>query len=712
MGAFTPTWHVIASWLWIALAIDSSGYDRRIAVIAAKRIGENNRGNRASCAVRRYRTDIAIWSFHGWSFLPTDPAQPAARQIRAETAGSGDSWHDYNGTPTGTRFSRLTSINPSNVARLRVAWTYSFKEQVARGLEVTPIKIGDLLYACSSTNVVVALDPDNGHEVWKYDPKVDLTNVPFAVCRGVSYYKVPGATGSCAERIYTNTVDARLIAVDALTGKPCAGFGTNGEVSLLEGMGEVTKGYYFPTSAPTVARGRIVLGGMVFDNQYWGEPSGVVRAFDAITGQLSWAYDVGRPSNNGVPPPGDGYTRSTPNAWAPMTFDDTLGLVYVPTGAPTPDHYGPQRRPFDDEISTAIIALDIENGSRRWVFQTVHHDLWDYDVASAPVLVNIESGTHQTKALLIPTKRGETFVVDRATGQPLDPVVEHAVSKRGADPGERLSATQPYPVGIPALAGEALTERAMWGITPFDQMWCRITFRQSRYDGSMTPPGETPSLMYPGDLGGMDWGGISVDTNRGIVVAVTSYLANQLKLIPRKQADELGARAFGGAQDEAALRMVMDIAVQANLPFAAAKPPFLSPLEVPCQQPPWSRLTAIDIKSNRILWSKPLGTGRDHGPFGIRSRIPLPIGAPAMGGVLLTDSDLTFVGASTDRTFRAFETTSGRLLWESPLPESGNASPMTYMSPLGRQIVVIAAGGHKFLHTDNGDNLVAFGLPK
>jgi quinoprotein glucose dehydrogenase len=632
--------------------------------------------------------------------------------LAKSSGGTDKNWQEFSGTSAGTRYSNLSYINSKNVEDLRVAWTYSFGEQAPNGLEVTPLKIGQMLYACNSTNVIVALDPDSGREIWRFDPNVDLTNVPFAICRGVAYYKIPDASGNCVERIFTNTVDARLIAVDAITGQRCKGFGTNGEISLLEGMGNVIKGYYFPSSAPTIARGHIIVGGLVFDNQFWGEPSGVIRAFDAITGQLSWAYDVGRPDISGLPPPGETYTLSTPNAWAPMTYDDTLGLVYVPTGAPTPDHYGPQRRPFDDEISTAVLALEVESGHRRWVFQTVHHDLWDYDVASAPVLVDFDSAHGVVRGVLVPTKRGETFLLDRDTGRPIDKVIERKVSQAGAEPNERLSPTQPYPTGIPSLAGGPLTEQMMWGLTPFDQLWCRVKFRQARYEGSMTPPGLTPSIMYPGDLGGMDWGGVSVDENRGILVAVSSYVANYLKLLPRKEADELGVHAFGSKQGNGSLKSVMDIAVQENLPFAAYKAPFLSPLDVPCQQPPWSRLTAIDLKSRRVLWSEPLGSGKDNGPFGIRSHLPLVIGAPAIGGTLLTNGNLTFVGASTDATFRAFETTTGRLLWQSPLPASGNAGAMTYFSPGGNQMIVIAAGGHKLLHGKNGDDLVAFALPR
>jgi quinoprotein glucose dehydrogenase len=627
------------------------------------------------------------------------------------SVGAGDDWPVIGAASGGTRYSGLTGISPDNVGQLRVAWSYKFGDAVPSGLQVTPIKIGHALYACNSRNVVVSLDPDTGRERWRFDPKVDLDNAPFPVCRGVAFYQVPDATGPCARRIYTNTVDARLFAIDAETGRLCQAFGNNGQVSLLEGMGDVPHGYYYPSSAPTIARGRIVLGGMVPDGQYWGEPSGVIRAFDAVSGKLAWAYDVGRPDRTGMPPKGETYTRATPNSWAPMSYDDALGLIYVPTGVATPDHYGVRRRPLDEQIGSSVMALDVETGRRRWVFQTVHHDLWDYDVASQPVLVDIPTPGGITRALLQATKRGEVFFLDRATGRPLDKVEERPVPQRGRPPEERLSPTQPFPTRIPPLDGGLLNESQMWGLSPFDQMWCRIKFRQARYDGPMTPLGTTPSIMYPGYLGGMDWGGLSFDGARGIVIAPTNHVANFMQLIPRKDADALGVNIFGSKVKGGDFNAVMNIAVHAGLPYAASKAPFLSPLQVPCQQPPWSRLTAVDLASGRVLWSKPLGTGKANGPFGIASHMPLPMGVPAIGNTLVTRSGLTFIGASTDRTFRAFETRSGRQLWQAALPESGNAGPMTYRSSQGRQFIVMAAGGHKLLRGRDGDNIVAFALP-
>lgn len=638
----------------------------------------------------------------------TRDGAPSAAPVTRGLAAGGD-WTAFGGTMAGTRFSTLDQITPANVGKLRVAWTYSFGDKIPEGLQVTPIKIGSSVYACNGVNNIVSLDAETGRQNWRFDPKV-VKETPFLSCRGVAYYKVPDATGACAERIFGTTVDGRLVALDAQTGTPCPGFGRNGQVSLLEGFGKVLPGYYSHTAAPTIARGRVVLGGTLPDNQYWGEPSGVIRAFDAVTGELSWAYDVGKPERTGAPGPGERYTHSTPNNWGQMAYDDALGLVYVPTGNATPDYFGAQRRPFDDEISSSVVALDVETGRRRWVFQTVHHDLWDYDLGSQPVLYDIAGPGGLVRALAQPTKRGEVFLIDRVTGKPLAPIEERRVSTRGHAPGERLSSTQPFPTDMPSLAGELLNERMMWGLTPFDQMWCRIKFKEARYDGPMTPPGLTPSITYPGYLGGMDWGSASIDTDRGVMVVVTQYLANRLHLVTRAEA--LRQKAYPMNMGRRGLSALRGLNAMEGTPYAEETGPFLSPLKVPCQQPPWSRISAVDLKTKKILWSRPLGTGKETGPLGIKTHLPLPTGMPSLGGVLVTRGGLSFVGAAADRSFRAIDTRTGKILWQVPIPESAHTTPMTYLGPnSGKQYVLVAAAGHRSLSLGAGDTLVAYTLP-
>jgi quinoprotein glucose dehydrogenase len=637
--------------------------------------------------------------------IAVDSMRPSA--VAGEEAGD---WPAYGNTLAGTRFSPLTQIKRENVAKLQVAWRYRFGEEAPNGLQVTPLKIGRTVYACSASNRIVALDAETGVERWLFDPDVDRS-APFPRCRGVAYYRIPQRTGECAERIYTSTVDARVFALDAQTGKPCSDFGENGAVSMLEGLGEHPAGYYFFNAAPTLARGKLVLGGAVVDNQKWEEPSGVIRAIDAVSGALVWAYDVAHPDRIGAPPTGETYTHSTPNSWAQMSFDEALGLIYVPTGNATPDYYGAQRRPYDDEISSAIMALDIETGRRRWVVRTVHHDVWDYDVGSQPVLVDVVTESGVENALIQPTKRGELFMLDRATGEPLAEIVEREVSVPGAAPGERLSPTQPFAVGMPSFAGDLLTETSMWGLTPYDQLWCRIRFRQARYEGPMTPPGLTPSITYPGYLGGMDWGSVSVDLDRSLLIVPTSYVANYTRLVSREEADASGAFAMGYGRD--GVEALSGIQSQSGTPFGVVTNAFLSPLVIPCNQPPWGRVHAVDLRTRELLWSRPLGTGRETGPFGVRTGLPIPIGVPLLGGALVTRAGLTFMAATIDRTFRAIDTMSGKIVWSVDLPESGIATPMTYLSPeSGRQFVVIAAGGHQVLMTETNDELVAFALPR
>jgi quinoprotein glucose dehydrogenase len=637
------------------------------------------------------------------------PAPLPGRQDGSKDAPAGE-WRNYGNDPGGSRFSALDQINADNVKDLKVAWVIETGPRPARTvawLQTTPLMVEDKLFFCTGANDVLAVDAETGRLRWRFRSGIDVTKHSSLVCRGVGYYAVPGATGPCAKRIYTNTVDARLIALDAGSGRPCEGFGRGGTVDLMTGMGATKPGYYAVTSAPTIVSGKIILGGRISDGQYWGEPSGVIRAYDAVTGKLSWAFDMGRPHDHAEPPAGQHYTLATPNSWAPMSADSALGLVYVPIGNATPDYYGAQRRAFDDRYSSSVVALDVASGEVRWSFQTVHHDLWDYDVPAQPTLVDIRSAHGVERALLQPTKRGEIFLLDRATGRPLAPVEERPVSQAGAAPGERLSKTQPFSVGMPAFGGGLWRERDMWGLTPLDQLWCRIRFRQVRYDGRLNPPGIVPTLTEPGFMGGIDWGGVSVDRDRDLMIVNSNRMGNISRLIPRKEADAAGLSKASPIGESAGA------VPQQNTPFAAAAIPFLSPLGAPCNEPPFGSIAAVDLRSRKVVWTRPLGTARDSGPLDIPSMLPIPMGVPNVGGSIVTRGGLTFIAATQERAIRAIDVRDGTERWKARLPAGGQATPMTFWSPRSkRQFIVIAAGGHAYYGTKPGNYLVAFALPR
>jgi quinoprotein glucose dehydrogenase len=633
---------------------------------------------------------------------------PELRRTTVAGMPAGD-WRHWGNEQGGARFSPLQQITPANVDQLQLAWTAPLahsKRGESSGLEVTPLMIGDTLFACNGANEIYAIDAETGAERWH----VETAGNRGRNCRGVAYYRVPDATGVCAERILTATGSAALVALDARTGQRCAGFGQNGNVDLLDGLSQAPRQYYYVTSAPAIVRGNVVVGGWVSDGQYWGEPSGVVRAFDAVTGKLAWAWDMGRPERTGAPAPGETYTPATPNSWAPISADEQLGLVYLPTGNATPDYFGAQRRSFDDRYSSSIVALDAGTGRVRWSFQTVHHDLWDYDVASQPTLTDLPLPNGGTvPALLQLTKRGEVFLLDRTNGKPLHPVVERPVPQAGKAPEERLSPTQPFSTGLPSFRNPDVRETDMWGITPIDQLMCRITFKGARSEGTMTPPGPTPSISSPGYLGGMDWGGASIDVDRGVMIVNSAKLANHVQLVPRKEADKMGLKPI---TDEAKTADVGGLVAQAGTPYAAHPMPFLSALGVPCQAPPYGYLSAVDLVTGKLIWTRWLGDARDSGPLGLRAMLPLPLGTPTTGGSMTTRSGLVFIGATMDRGFRAFDEKTGKQLWRASLPAGAFATPMTYLSPRsGRQFIVVAAGGSHGLGQTDGARLMAYVLP-
>ncbi len=646
-----------------------------------------------------------------------------ARHAPVDYSGPVGEWSAWGGTPGGMRYSPVTQITPANVKDLKVAWIYRIGEaqllpahptpaaevrrMLAKGLtpevhrlpalEATPILAEGRLYLCSSSNRVVALDPESGHELWSFDPHLDTTGAVLLVCRGVSFYHDPAAAldAPCAGRIFTGTQDARLIALDARDGKPCADFGNAGTVDLKAGLGATLPGDYGVTVPPAVIGDRVIVGGRITEDMRTDMPAGVVRAFDARSGALLWAWNSVPPQASATTAAGT-YRRSTANTWSVFSTDPQRNLVFIPTGNAQVGLYGTTRDSDGrDYYASSVVALDAATGRVVWHFQTVHHDVWDYDVPSQPVLFDFPTAQGPVPALAQPTKQGYLFVLNRETGAPLVPVEERAAPQGGAVPGEHLAPTQPVPTN-PAyvLQRPKLTEADMWGFTPYDRGKCRELFRRYRYEGAFSPPSLEGTITYPDNLGVMNWGSAAIDPVRNLLIINTSHVATVAQLVPREQANE----SF--AQGEWLL-------AQEGTPYAARWTAMLSPWGAPCNKPPWGELVAIDYKSGQRVWQVPLGTTRDLAPWPLW----LKLGTPNIGGPLLTATGLTFIGAATDDFLRAFSSASGEELWKGRLPAGPQATPMTYrLSAQSKQFVVIAAGGHKYMRTKLGDYLVAFSL--
>ncbi len=622
-------------------------------------------------------------------------------------------WPAYGGDQGGQRYSSSKLITPQNVSSLARAWTYHHGD-VSDGageipsttaFENTPILVDGTLYFCTPFNRVIALDPATGAERWTFDPKIDLAGGRYAnqlICRGVAAWNDPKATpdAPCSRRIFTATNDAHLFSLDALTGKRCADFAVAGEVDLNPGTGKQNwKGEYQVTSPPAVIGDLVVVGSAVSDNGRIDAPSGVVRAYDVRNGELRWAWDLAPPGfdrENGLKSDA-GYALGTPNVWGPMSVDERRGLVFVPTGNAAPDYYHGERHEMNF-YGSSVVALAGATGKVVWHFQTVHDDLWDFDVPAQPTLTTIDINGRAHDALVQATKMGLLFVLDRATGKPLLPVEERPVPSDGAVPSEIISPTQPFPL-TPILVRNQIGPEDAWGATPWDKRKCRDRIEALRFDGMYTPPSLQGTLMFPGNAGGTNWGGIAVDPNRQFAIVRSSNLPWVVRLIPRAD--------FEAERDQ---HPGHEHGPQIGTPYGMRRDLLTSPLGLPCIGPPWGTLSAVDLRSGEIRWQVPHGTIRDIAP------VPLPIktGVPGLGGPMVTASGLVFIAAAMDNYLRAFDTSSGEELWKARLPAGGQATPMSYEIAFDnghkRQYVLIAAGGHARSGTTLGDSLIAFAI--
>jgi quinoprotein glucose dehydrogenase len=640
--------------------------------------------------------------------LPPLPGQLRERGAASLGVPPGE-WHAYGRTGHGQRYVPLDQITPDNVGHLQLAWEFHTGD--LRGqpgdppettFEVTPLKIGALVYLCTPHQDVIALNATTGRQVWRHETQVAQgLALQHRSCRGLGYKPaaaVASAAGRCAGKLYMPTVDGRLLALDPDTGTVCSGFGDGGAVDLWAHMPNKRLGAYYSTSPPVVTQHLVIVGGTVLDNVSTQEQSGVIRAFDADSGALVWHWDSGHPDDTSPLAPGQTYTVNSPNSWSIGSVDEVLGLVYLPLGNQPPDQWGGRRSAAVERFSSSVVALDLKTGRVRWVFQTVHHDLWDYDVPAQPSLVDLQIGNATVPALVQPTKQGELFVLDRRTGTPLLPVTEVA-APHGAAAGDHTAETQP--VSALSFDPPRLRGRDMWGGTPLDQLWCRIAFHRLRYSGRFTPPSMQGSLVYPGNFGVFNWGGVAIDPYRQIVFATPTRLAFVSKLVARPDNTSL---VVNRQAPEAALPALNE---NFGAPFAVELKPFTSPLGLPCQAPPWGLVAGADLISGRIAWRHRNGTVRDLSP------VPLPfrMGVPNLGGPIVTASGLAFLSGTLDDYLRAYDVSSGKELWRSRLPAGGQATPMSYLGADGRQYLLVVAGGHGSLGTRAGDSVLAYALP-
>ena len=627
--------------------------------------------------------------------------------LAAAAATTGD-WAYYGGDAGGSRHSALTEIDRGNVAKLEVAWMYHSGDMEAKSeamkwsaLEVTPIHVRNSLYTCTPFNRAIALDPGTGKQRWEFDAKIatDYRPANQFVCRGVSYWEDPHASGPCAARIFMGTNDTRLFALDADTGARCADFGENGELKIDIGMSLLWPGEFQITSSPAVLGDVVIVGSAIGDNARADAPRGTVRAFDARTGALRWKFEpipLEAPAGlEGSWQNGSASRTGHANVWSTMSVDPERDLVFMPTSSASPDFFGGER-PGDNRYANSVVAVRGSTGEVVWHFQTVHHDIWDYDVAAQPnlVMLQVEGAAAPVPAVIQATKTGLVFALDRETGKPLIPVEEREVPT-GAVGGEWLSPTQPFPVRPPPLVPQSIGPDDAWGFTFWDRGQCRKKLEEVESHGLFTPPSLKGTVLYPFTGGGVNWGGAAWDPERQWLIVNTNRVMHVIQLFPKEEFDAMNEEY----PDE-------EVSPQRGTAFGMMRTILLSPLGVPCNPPPWGALTAVDMKKGEIKWEVPLGTTEERVPL-----LSLDFGMPGVGGPMTTGSGLVFIAASSDAYLRAYDIDTGTELWKGKLPAGGQATPMSYQHE-GRQYVLIAAGGHSTFGTKLGDALVAYALPR
>ena len=611
-------------------------------------------------------------------------------------------------TPAACAMLASVQITPENVKQLKVAWTYRtgeldyYKNNNAAekaAFEATPIMIEGTLYLSTPSNRVIALEAISGKEKWMFDPEVNLKNSFSEITsRGVSTWTGPDIVQNNAQRrIFVATIDGRLIALSAATGQPMPNFGNNGTVDLRAGIGNISV-----TSPPAIIGNTLIIGSSIGDNQRFDYERGVVRAYDVLSGKLLWDWDP-IPRKENMP----GYNTwkgekaqqtGAANAWSILSADPERDLVFIPTTSPSPDYYGGERK-GQNLYANSIVALKASTGEMVWHFQTVHHDVWDYDNAAQPALITVQRKGKDVPAVAVGTKMGHIFLLHRETGEPLFPVEERPVPQSDV-PGEQTFPTQPFPVLPLPIGPQSMSVADAWGLTEEDKKMAEKRIASLRYEGTFTPPSLQGSMVAPSNAGGIHWGGVSYDPQRHLLVTNINRLAAVIRLIPREKLEEEESK------DETLIRA--ETGRQTGTPYVLKRDYLFAENERGLQmqtKPPWGTLLAIDMNTGQLQWEVPLGFMLDpktH-PDAVNW------GSLNFWGALTTASGLTFVAATLDGFFRAFDTQTGKLLWQEQLPVGGQATPMSYEIN-GKQYVVISAGGHGKLGIPLGDYVIAFAL--
>ena len=632
----------------------------------------------------------------------------AAPVVAPAAAGETRGWDAYGGDKGGARWSSLDEITTENVRQLKEAWSvrtghadvveHAFRRSA---FEATPILFDDKLTLCTPFNVVLALDPGTGAEIWRFDPQIDLDQKPANkfICRGVAAWTDAGASagGLCAKTVFMGTNDARLIALDAPTGQRCLGFGMDGEVRINPGMDLVWPGEFQITSAPAIAGDVVIVGSAISDNVRVAAPRGTVRAYDARTGALLWTFDpVPREASLAAAqgwPEGVAPVEGHANVWSTMSVDEARGLVFLPTSSPSPDFFG-GLRVGDNDYANAVVALEAASGAVVWSFQTIRHDVWDYDVAVQPGLYTVTTDEGARDVVAVATKHGFVFVLDRETGEPVLPIKEIETPPTDIR-GEVLAKTQPIPAITPAIVPAGVDPNEAFGLTGFDRGECKAKLKALRDDGLFTPPSLEGTALTPFTGGGANWGSHAYDPTRNLLIVPMSNLTHEITLLPSDEFEEAEIT-----------RESADVARMSGAPYSILREVVLSSLGLPCTPPPWGVLAAVDLDTGKLVWRRKVGTTED-----LADGLALPIGMPLTGGPAATAGGLIFMGAAYDDYLRAFSTETGEELWKGRLPAGPQATPMVYEWK-GRQYVVIAAGGHGDAGTTMGDHVVAFALPE